>query len=446
MNKIINKQQVIYDDLDYGLEKAAGLGATQAEIGVTITQGFSVSVREQDVENIEYENKKEIAVTVYIGKRKGSASTTDVRRPGIDSAITAACDIARVTGEDPYAGLAEKSLLAKEFPDLSLNHPWDITVEKARDMALECERQATAMDKRIKGADSVSVSTYQSEMFYANSNSFNAALKTTRHDVTCILIAKEKELMERDYGYTVARKPSDLYSIDRVAKEAVERTVKRLGAKKIKTQKAPVLFVPEVAASLLSHFISAISGTPLYQKASFLLDMLDKPVFAKHIHIHEDPYILSALGSSSFDGDGVQTRQKYFVKEGVLRNYCLSVYSARRLGMQTTANAGGVHNLLIEPTAKDNTFEKLVKTMDKGLVVTELMGQGVDIVSGNYSRGVCGFWVENGEIQFPVAEVTVASNLKDMYQGIVSVGSDIDPRSNILTGSILIDRMTVAGD
>ncbi|MBV9575370.1 MAG: metalloprotease PmbA [Gammaproteobacteria bacterium] len=425
------------------LQAAARLGAHQTEVSVSANKGFSVSAHEGDVETIEYNQDKAIELTVYFGKRSGSASISDIREEAIHAAVEAACHIAKFTDEDPAAGLAEKNELAFHYPQLELAHAWDMSVEKAIELACLCEQQALAIDKRLIKAEEVNVATAQALHIYANSHGFIGHYPFTRHEISCVLIGKEKEEMQRDYSYTVSSDPRLLASVSQIAKEAAERTLGRLGAKRLSTMNAPVIFLAEEARGLLGHFIAAISGGSLYRKSSFLLDQLDKKIFPHFMQIKEQPHLAHALGSAPFDDDGVLTRANVFIEDGILRQYSLGCYSARKLGMQTTGNAGGVHNLTVKTGEKD--LLALIKSMDKGLLITEMMGQGVNLVTGDYSRGVSGFWIENGSIQYPVHEITVAGNLKDMYTHIVEVGNDIDVRGNIRTGSILIEEMMIAG-
>lgn len=433
--------QAIAQDM---LKEAAKLGADQAEVGITANKGFSVRAREGDVETVEYNQDKAVDITVMFGKRLGSASLSDLRPEAIRAAVEAACHIAKFTDNDPAAGLADKSELAFNYPKLELAYPWRITVDKAIELAIQCEREAVACDKRIMSAEEASVATVEGMYVYANSHGFVGYFPSTRHDMSCVLVAKDGDEMQRDYSYTVSADPEYLESVSEVAKKAAERTVRRLGARKLKTMKAPVIFAAEEARGLLGHFVAAISGGALYRKSSFLVDHLHKKIFRDFMHLQEQPHLPRALGSSPFDNDGVVTRDNIFIEDGVLQNYALGVYSARKLGMKTTGNAGGIHNLTVR-TGKKNLAE-LLQAMGTGLLITELMGQGVNLVTGDYSRGVGGYWVENGEVQYPVHEITVAGRLQEMYMNIAEIGSDVDIRGNILTGSILIEEMMIAGE
>jgi len=444
-NKNISQQQPKLEKLVHDiLNEAKNLGATAAEVDASVNTGFSVDVRMGEVETVEYNHDKAMGITVYMGQRTGSASTTDTSWDSVKATVKAACEIAKVTGEDEFAGLAEAKLMAKEITDLDLYHPWMLTPEQAIDKAKECEEYARNFDKRITNSEGASVSNYQGIHIYGNSHGMVGGYPKSRHSISCALVGKQDHKMQRDFYFTAARDANDLESIKKVGQEAAERTVKRLGARQIKTCKAPVIFEASVASSLLAGFVAAVSGGNLYRKTSFLLDKLGQQIFSDHVKIFEQPYLKKGLGSAPFDADGVATREHEFVKDGVLQSYILGSYSARKLGMETTANAGGVHNLSI--STSDKSFDELVKEMGRGLIVTDMMGRGINIVTGDYSRGASGFWVENGEIQFPVDEVTIAGNLSDMFLNLLMVANDVDRRRNICSGSILIDQMTIAGE
>jgi PmbA protein len=425
------------------LHEAKHQGADQAEVGISTNKGFSVSVHDGDVETVEYSQDKSIDINVYFGKRKGSASISDISPDSIRAAVSAASHIAKFTDKDPASGLAEKDELAFHFPKLELQYPWDLTVEEAIQLACECERQAKQFDPRIVSAEEASVSTGGMFHVYANSLGFSGLIPLSRHEMSCVLVAKEKEEMQRDFSYTISPDPSLLQSISHLARSAAEKTVRRLGARSLSTRKAPVIFIAEEARGLLGHFAKAITGSSLYRKSSFLIDYLDKKVFPSFVQIKEQPHLPHGLGSAPFDDDGVFTRDNVFIEDGILCQYALSVYSARKLGMKSTGNCGGMHNLTIAPGEK--TLHDLLKSMGTGLLVTEMMGQGVNMITGDYSRGAAGFWVDKGEIQFSVQEITVAGNLKDMYARMVDVSNDVDLRGNIRTGSILLEEMMIAG-
>ncbi|MGY0217260.1 metalloprotease PmbA [Endozoicomonadaceae bacterium StTr2] len=426
------------------MQEADKQGATACEVGASLSAGLSVNVRKGEVETVEFSCDQGVGITVYQGLRKGSASTSDTSPEAVAATVKAASDIARYASEDPHAGLADKSLMATDLPDLDLYHPWGLDAEQAIELALECEQAGLSSDKRIENSDGASISSHQSARVYGNSNGFIGSGHATRHSASCVLIGRSGEEMQRDYWYDVARDPMRLSSMKEIGRKAGERTVKRLDSRKLDTGQLPVIFSSELAGGVISHFLAAISGGSLYRQSSFLLDHLGKQVFPDWVHIHEQPRLVGGLGSAAFDDDGLATRDKDFVKDGVLTSYILSTYSARKLGMESTANAGGVHNLFIEPG--EQNLQQLLKTMDKGLLVTELMGHGINIVTGDYSRGAAGFWVENGEIQYPVSEVTIAGNLKDMFMNLQAVGNDVDRRGNVQSGSLLVDGMMIAGN
>ena len=425
------------------LARAKAGGATAAETEASQAIGLSVTVRKGEVETIEYNRDKGVVVTVYLGQRRGHASSADTSRPAIEQAVDKALTIARYTEEDPCAGLADPDRLARTVPDLDLYHPWRLPVEQAIDVAQRCEAAALGVDPRITNSEGASVSAHEAEFVYANSLGFRGGYRTTRHGLSCSVIAEDASGMQRDYWYTSSRVPGDLESPESVGRTTGERTVRRLNARKITTRTAPVIFEAPIAGSLISHFVSAVSGGALYRKSSFLLDSLGKPVFAPHIAIAERPLLRRGVASAPFDDEGVATTDREVVAGGVVNGYFLGSYSARKLGMATTGNAGGSHNLII--SHGDDDFAALLRQMGEGLVVTELLGQGVNPVTGDYSRGAAGFWVENGVIAYPVEEITIAGNLAEMFRGIVAVGNDVDQRGSKQTGSILIDRMTIAG-
>jgi PmbA protein len=426
------------------LQLAAAAGATAAEAEISMGIGQNVSVRLDEVETIEYNRDKGMSVTVYFGQRRGHASTSDLSMQALKDTVAAACSIARYTAHDDFCGLADPALMAHEVPDLDLYHPWDISVDDAIVLARRCEGAALAADSRINNSEGASVSTYGGLFSYANSNGFNNGYFTSRHSLSCSVIAEQGDNMQRDYWYTSARAATDLESAELVGRKAGERTARRLGAQRLKTAQVPVLFEASVASGLLSHFVSAVSGGNLYRKSSFLLDSLGQQVFAPHVVISEHPHLSRGLASAPFDNEGVVTQSRDLVVDGMLQGYMLSSYSARKLGMTTTGNAGGNHNLILKSGEQD--FEALLRTMGTGLLVTELLGHGINLVTGDYSRGAAGFWVENGQIQYPVEEITIAGNLKDMFREVVAVGNDVLVQGSKQTGSILIERMTIAGE
>ncbi|HET6603528.1 MAG TPA: metalloprotease PmbA [Xanthomonadaceae bacterium] len=425
------------------LSRCRQRGASQAEVGASDERGLSVSVRMDEVETIEHTRDRGLSITVYFGQRKGSASTGDLDPVSIETSIDQACAIARHTEQDEYAGLAPAEAMATRFPDLDLWHPWALDVEAAIELGRQCEGAGRAHDARVSNSEGAQVVTGASIAVYANSHGFLGRERNTHHSISCSLIAGKAPQMQRDYWYTTACAPQDLEAADAVGRRAAERAVERLGPRPVPTGEVPVLLVPEVARSLVSHLVSAVSGGALYRGASFLLDSAGQRLFPDWMDIQERPHLPRGHRSANFDAEGVATRESPLVQRGVLERYVLGSYSARRLGLETTGNAGGTHNLVV---AHGNpSFQDLVRGMGRGLVVTELMGQGVNLVTGDYSRGAAGFWVENGELAFPVDEVTIAGKLRQMFQAIEAVGSDVDPRSQVLTGSILLGRMMVAG-
>ena len=433
-------QQIARDILSYAKEG----GATACESEVSDGFGQNVTVRRGEVETIEYNRDKGLAVTVYIGQKRGNASTSDFSPQAVRDTVSAALSIARYTAADDCAGLADMDLLANEFPDLELYFPWDLPVEQAIQIAQTCEAAAFAVDKRITNSEGGSVSLSESQFVYANSLGFMGGYPTSRHSISCAVIAGRDDSMQRDYWYSVARNAADLDQADSVGKKAGARSVARLGAKKIATCEVPVLFEAPIASSLIGHFVGAISGGSLYRKSSFLMDSVGKQVFAPDIQIQEKPHLKKGLASGAFDNEGVTTVDRKVVENGIVQGYFLGSYSARKLGLKTTGNAGGNHNLILDNGAP-MSFSELLKKMGKGLLVTELLGQGVNAVTGDYSRGAAGYWVEGGEIQHAVEEITIAGNLKEMLPGICAMGNDTLVQGSKQCGSLLIDRMTIAG-
>ncbi len=426
------------------LDEAKAQGATAAEAGLSVDDGLSVTARLGVVETIEHHCSQGLGVTVYFGQRKGAASTTDLSPASIKETVSAACSIARYTSEDEFSGLPDADLLATEFPDLDLYHPWDLSSEKAIELAIECENAARHYHAEISNSEGASVSTHQGISVLGNSLGFLQARVASRHSLSCSVLAQRGDDMQRDYWYSVARNAAQLESAREVGIKAAERTLRRLGGRSLSPRQCPVLFSAEMAGGLLSSFIGAISGGSLYRKSTFLLDALDTQIFPDFVHIHEQPHLRGALGSASFDSEGVTTRSRDLVRDGILKDYVLSTYSAKKLGLKSTGNAGSVRNLTLTSNAGD--FESMLKMLGTGLFVTELMGQGVKMMTGDYSRGAAGFWVENGVIQYPVEEITIAGNLKDMFKNMVAIGNDVDLRGNIRTGSILIEQLSIAGE
>jgi PmbA protein len=419
-------------------------GATACETNVSDGFGLSVTVRQRTVETIEYHRDKGLSVTVYIGQKRGNASTSDFSPQAISDTVAAALSIARYTAEDECAGLADAELLAQTYPHLDLYYPWELPVEEAIELAKNCEQAAFAADKRITNSEGATISVSESQFIYANSLGFMGGYPLSRHSISCAMIAGQDDSKQRDYWYSVARDAADLESVESIGQKAGMRSAARLGARKIATCEAPVLFEAPIASGLIGHFASAVSGGSLYRKSSFLLDSMGQQVFAPDIQIRELPHMPKGLASSVFDDDGVATVERKVVENGIVQGYFLSSYSARKLGMRTTGNAGGTHNLIMQNAAPMD-FNALLKKMGTGLLVTELLGHGINAVTGDYSRGASGYWVENGEICYPVEEITIAGNLKEIFQGILTIGNDAVVRGSKQCGSVLIDHMTVAG-
>ena len=435
-------------ELESIVEQAIALaqrrGATAAEAGVGVGSGLSVTVRLGEVETLEYQRDRSLGVTVYVGQRKGSASTANLTPSAVEETVAKALSIASFTAEDEYAGLPAAELMARELPDLDLCHPWDIDAPAAIELAKRCEAAGLAMDPRIRNSEGASVATHRNLRVLGNSHGFVGGYPSTSHTVSCVVLGQADGEMQRDYWYTAARDWRALEDIEEVGRKAAGRAIGRLGADKLPTRKAPILFAPEIARGLISHFVGAIGGGAQYQRSSFLLDAAGQQVFPTAISLSERPHLRGALGSAPFDGEGVATRDRDLVVKGTLTGYLLDAYSARKLGLTTTGNAGGVHNLVVQGERLD--YQALLKRLGTGLLVTEMMGQGVNAVTGDYSRGAAGFWIENGVIDRPVHEITVAGNLRDMYRGIIGLGDDLDCRGSIHCGSVLIEQMTIAGD
>lgn len=426
------------------LKEARRQGASAAEVSVSEDVGLGVTVRMRELESVEFNHDRGFGITVYFGQRKGSASTSDSSVEAIRETVAAAANIARHTQEDACAGLADPDMMATSVPELDIYHPWSLDAAGAEALALECEAAGLDHDGRIQNSDGASVSTQQSCRVYGNSHGFIGSYLGSRHSVSCVLIAADDAGMQRDYWYTSARSADGLEPAQAVGREAGRRTVARLSPRRVQTGAFPVMFAPQAAGGLAGHLLSAISGGALYRQASFLLDSLGDEVAAEHLTLAEEPHLPGALGSAGFDGEGVATSAKAFIDKGVVANYVLSSYSGRKLSLPSTGNAGGVFNLTV--SGRTLPVQELLGELDTGLLVTDLMGQGVNSVTGDYSRGASGFWVEGGEVCYPVDEITIASNLKEMYKGIVGLGDDLDTRGNIRSPSILIERMTLAGE
>lgn len=425
------------------VELAQARGAEQAEVGVSQDEGLSVSVRLGELESVERQKDRSLGITVYKRQCKGSASTNDFSERGIAAAVGKALSVASFTAADAYAGLADPAVLATEFPDLDLYHVWALEPRDAEAIALETEQAARDCDRRIENSEGASVSTGGGVRAYANSNGFVGSYASSTHAISVSVVAAAGGKLERDYWYTQARCPEDLESAEATGRKAAERAVRRLDSRTLDTRVVPVLFTPELARSLFGHFIAAIRGTAQYRRASFLLDCVGQQVFPEWLTIVEDPHIPRAIASTPFDAEGVATQPRTLVERGVVEGYVLSSYSARRLGLATTGNAGGAHNLIVEPNA--GPLERLQADCREAMVVSELLGQGVNTVTGDYSRGAAGFWIDRGEVAYPVSGVTIAGSLRDMLRAIVAVGDDVDLRGTVRCGSVLVDGMTVAG-
>lgn len=431
------------EQVEGALGLARKLGASQAEASASFGTGFSVNVRLREVETLRHQRDQGLGVTVWLGHRKGNASTSDLRPGAIEETVRKACSLARYAAEDAASGLADADRLARDIPDLSLHHPWALEPAAAIELARACESAALDHDPRVTNSEGAAVSTSEGLRVYGNSHGFLAGYPESEHSISCSVVAAQDGQMETDYEYAVVRDARDMPDAATIGAEAGRRTVARLGGTKLETCTAPVLFPARVARGLIGHLMSAIAGGALYRKASFLVDALGTRVFAARVNIDEKPHLPKALASSPFDEEGVATTERRLVADGVLNGYLLGSYYARKLGMSTTGNAGGAHNLVVASTGE--SFEELLSGIDRGLVIADLMGSGINPVTGDYSRGASGFWVEKGRIQYPVTEITIAGNLKEMYQGILAIGTDVDRRGGVLTGSILVDRMTVAG-
>jgi PmbA protein len=440
--RIPELQQVVSD----ALAQARAAGATQADADASVQKGLSVTVRLGNVDTIEYHRDRGMAVTVYFGQRKGSASTADLRPAAVASTVAKACAIARHTASDDCAGLADADAMAREIRDLDLDHPWDIEPEQAVTIARDCEAAGLSVDTRLGNSEGASLSTHRGVRVYGNTHGFLAGFPSTSHSLSCALIAQHGQDMQREHWYSVVRDARQLESGTSIGQRAAQRALARLGARRLSTRRAPVLFAPEMARGLYAHFIGAIRGASQYRRASFLLDSAGQQLFPDFVQMQERPHLPRALASSPYDSEGVVTRDRELVHGGVLDGYVLGSYSARKLGLKSTGNAGGVHNLIVTAPGATGTLDELLARMGSGLYVTELMGQGVNGVTGDYSRGASGFWIEAGKLAYPVHEITIAGNLRDMYRGVLAMGSDVDIQGAVRCGSLLIDAMTIAGE
>jgi len=447
MGTLVKRESLGHADLEklveLALDEAQRHGVDQAEAAASQDAGLSATARLRDVESLEYTNDRGIGITVYKDSRKGNASTSDLSPAAIREAVAKAVSFANVTAQDEYAGLADAARMCKEVRDLDLDHPWDIDADSAIAMAVECEAAGLGCDERVSNSEGATVTTNRGVRAYGNTHGFVGSYSKTSHSVTCVLLADADGVMQRDYHYTAARCADDMDAAEQVGRTAGEKTVARLGARKIKTTRAPVLYAPELARGFIGHAMGAIAGGAQYRRSSFLLDAAGETLFPKFVNIQERPHLPRGMASAPYDSEGVETYDREIVTDGVLQGYILSSYSARRLGLESTANAGGAQNLIVPGGDKDK--DALIRDMGTGLVVMELIGQGVNGVTGDYSRGAVGHWVENGEIAYPVHEVTIAGNLRDLYLRVAAIGNDQDKRSGIRCGSILVEEMTIAG-
>ncbi|OON41825.1 metalloprotease PmbA [Izhakiella australiensis] len=442
LSQVTEQRKILEQAVAQALEFAKS-HTDAAEVAVTKSTGIGVSTRYGEVENVEFNSDGALGITVYQQNRKGSASSTDLTPEAIQRTVQAAIDIARYTSADPFSGPADPQLLAYDAPDLDLFHPWEIDPDKAIALAAEAEQAALQADKRISNTEGGSFNSHVGVKVFGNSHGMLQGYASSRHSLSSCVIAEQDGNMERDYAYTIGRAIDDLKSAEWVGAECARRTLSRLAPRKLPTMKAPVIFAAEAATGLFGHLVGAISGSSVYRKATFLLDDLGQQILPEWLTIEEQPHLLKGLASTPFDSEGVRTQRRNIVENGILQTWLLTSYSARKLGLTSTGHAGGIHNWRI--AGHGESFDDLLKRMGKGLVVTELMGQGVSGITGDYSRGAAGFWVENGEIQYPVSEITIAGNLKDMWRNIVTVGDDIETRSNIQCGSVLLPEMKIAG-
>jgi PmbA protein len=433
------------DVVSMALAEARAAGATQAEADCSLQQGLNVTVRLGEVETIEYQRDRALGITVYVNGAKGSASSADLRPDAVRQMVAKACSIARHTSRDEFAGLADPADMARQIPDLDLYHPWDLTPEQAIALAHDCEAAGMAVDPRITNSEGATLSTHRGVRVYGNTHGFLAGYPSASHSISCVLLAQDEAGMQRDYWYTASRVPGELDDLAQVGRRAGQRAVARLGARQLSTRKAPVLFAADMARGFFGHLVSAVRGSSQYRRSSFLLDAAGEQLLPAFVQMRERPHLRRALASSPFDAEGVTTRDRDLVSDGVLQGYVLGSYSARKLGLTTTGNAGGIHNLLVESSVGALTPGQMLRELGTGLYVTEMMGQGVNGVTGDYSRGASGFWVEGGQIAYPVHEVTIAGNLRQMYRQVRALGDDVDTHGAIRTGSALVDELTIAG-
>lgn len=438
------QEQELRQAVSFAVELATKAGAS-AEVAVTKVSGLSVSARLQEIENVEFTNDGALGISVYMGQQKGNASTSDLSESAIKNAVEAALAIAKYTSPDDCTGLADKDLMAFNAPDLELYHAADVDVDKATELALQAEKAALEADERIINSNGASFNSHTGVKVYGNSHGMLQSYLSSRYSLSCSVIGGVEDALENDYEYTISREFDKLQSPIWVGKNCAKKVVSRLNPQKLSTREVPVIFLNDVATGLISHFTAAISGGSLYRKSSFLLDYLGKQVLPDWFNISEKPHLLRRLASTPFDSEGVRTQDREIVENGILQTYLVTSYSGKKLGMPSTGHAGGIHNWLVKPNLTGG-LTALLRQMGTGLLVTDVMGQGVNIVTGDYSRGASGFWVENGEIQYPVAEITIAGQLQDMLKNMLAVADDIEHRSNIQTGSILLDKMKISGN
>jgi PmbA protein len=444
-NPVRLTQEDLESIIERALDEARARGASQAEAAVSQDTGLSVGVRLGEVETLEHQRDRSMGITVYFGQRKGSASTADFSPDAVRATVAKACSIARFTAEDACSGLADAALMADAAANLDLAHPWNLSADRAIEIAKSCEAAALHFDARINNSEGASLGTHQGLHVYGNTHGFVGGYPTTSHTLSCVVLAGTGDEMQRDYWYSSSRDWQELESPEAIGRESARRTIARLGPRRLRTRRAPVLFVPEIARGLIGHFVAAIRGSSQYRQSSFLLNSVGEQIFPAGFKISERPHIPKAMGSAPFDDEGVATRDRELIADGVLTGYILSSYSARKLKLTTTGNAGGAHNLLVAANLAGG-MDAMLSRLGTGLLVTELMGQGVNMVTGDYSRGAAGFWVENGAIQYPVAEITIAGNLRNMLKDIAAVGDDVDVRGGTRVGSILLGEMTIAGE
>ena len=444
-NQLVNKKSNYQHLVEDIISDAKKLGADEVAVRLSAGLGLSTNVRMGKIETLEHNQDQSLSLTIYKNKQKASVHGSDLSKDGINNLVSKVCSLVNFTQADPCGGLIESKYLAKDFPDLDCYHPWAVSVEESVKLAKETEQAALDYDSKIKNSEGGALSSYQGMSVLGSSNGFLKTRFSSRHSLSCSVIAQESDMMQRDYDYSVKRCADDLLNPSEIGKLAASKAVKKLNARKVKTQNTPVIFQADVATGLISSFLSAISGSAIYRNASFLEGKLEHKLFPDFINIYDDPFVLRGLASSPYDSEGAEVCASYLIQEGVLNQFLLGSYSARKLNMEPNGHSGGSHNIIVSDIKEQLAFDNLLKKMGTGFLVTDVIGQGVDLVTGNYSRGANGFWVENGEIKYPVEEVTIAGNLKDMFLNIINIGSDIDQHGSTSCGSILIEKMMLAG-